>query len=756
MKLRQSQLLNKNWLFARGFVAENAAQVMSSGSAVVLPHTVVEVPYNHFDESLYLDVFCYQRVLETTLWSAQQNGQRALLMFEGVMAVCDVYVNGTLLLTHKGGYTPFEVDITDALRKDGNDLLSIRVDCSERGDTPPFGGQLDYLTYGGIYRDVHLAFVDPVSVAHVKVETADVLSSQVKTRVKVNLRQPEHHREIINVIAELLDPAGNLVSTVERAQHSDEGIALDFPQLAEPRLWRPEAPHLYKVRIRLGTLNGVDVFEQAFGYRTAEFKADGFYLNGELFKIRGINRHQAWPYLGYAVGPRAQRHDADRIKFELGFNLVRTSHYPQSKAFIERCDDIGLLVFEEIPGWQHIGDAQWQAQVMRDVEDMIVRDWNSPSVILWGVRINESPDCDALYKETNRLARALDPTRQTGGVRCIPDSTLLEDVYTMNDFVHSGDNIILHDQQQVTGLNHNVPYLVTEYNGHMFPTKRFDAEERQHEHVLRHLKILDRSYGADDISGCIAWCLFDYNTHKDFGSGDRICYHGITDMFRIEKHAAWVYASQLPPSEKPVLHAVTLWSRGERSISGCVPLIVLTNCDYVEFQYGDQPARRVYPDRDHFPNLPYAPVVLDERSVNPAELGEWGLAWDGIKLVGFVDDVAMTEQVFAANPQPASISVTLDDSVLSAAEKELTRVVIKGLDQMGNPLPYWNPVVSLSVSGPARIVGPQQLPLIGGVAGSFLETTLQPGQVELTVSVPGFDHQTVALTVIEPQEKTSC
>ena len=227
------------------------------------------------------------------------------------------------------------------------------------------------------------------------------------------------------------------------------------------------------------------------------------FRSGKNVKIRGLNRHQSWPYVGYAMPARAQIRDADILKNELNVNTVRTSHYPQSIEFLDRCDEIGLLVFEEIPGWQHIGPAEWKDVAVKNVEEMILRDWNHPSIIIWGVRINESADDDELYARTNAVARALDPHRQTGGVRCIDNSSFLEDVYTMNDFVNSGGDIALRPQEDITGLGKKVPYLVTEYNGHMYPTKKFDCEERQNEHVLRHLRVQNASYRDESISGAI-------------------------------------------------------------------------------------------------------------------------------------------------------------------------------------------------------------------------------------------------------------
>ena len=199
-------------------------------------------------------------------------------------------------------------------------------------------------------------------------------------------------------------------------------------------------------------------------------------VNDKLIKIRGANRHQSYPYVGYAMPKRAQYEDAELIK-ELGFNAVRTSHYPQSPDFLDKCDELGLLVFEEIPGWQNVGDESWQAIAVENVKDMIIRDKNHPSIILWGVRINESGDYHDFYTKTNEIAHELDPYRQTGGVRCFPHSELLEDVYTYNDFVNTGGDTYLRNKCDVTASSK--PYLVTEYGGHMFPTKSFDNETRR-------------------------------------------------------------------------------------------------------------------------------------------------------------------------------------------------------------------------------------------------------------------------------------
>ncbi|MDD6841730.1 MAG: glycoside hydrolase family 2 TIM barrel-domain containing protein, partial [Spirochaetales bacterium] len=166
--------------------------------------------------------------------------------------------------------------------------------------------------------------------------------------------------------------------------------------------WSPSSPKLYTL---LSTLlvkgEVIDENTTEFGFRTVETKGKDLYINGEKVFLKGLNRHQAWPYIGYAAPERMQRMDARILKEELGCDIVRTSHYPQSRHFISECDRLGLLVFTEIPGWQHIGDKEWKEKAIINTKEMVLQYRNHPSVIIWGVRINESQDDDEFYKKTN-------------------------------------------------------------------------------------------------------------------------------------------------------------------------------------------------------------------------------------------------------------------------------------------------------------------------------------------------------------------
>lgn len=740
---------NAGWTFFPAFSAD-LIEKHRTGTPVCLPHNAVDLELNYFDEKAFQKAFTYQKVVA---WQPEFQGKEVSLVFDGAMADAVVWINGSEAGAHKDGYTPFEIRLTDDLVP-GENLITVKIDGTENPEIPPFGGQIDYLTYAGIYRDVWLKVTDAVSIRNIKVETADELSDAKRASVRCTFANPRGLKFSGTVQADLCGIDGRVLQSVQAAIDGSEA-SLHFENLSGLALWELDNPQLYVIKLTANTEHGSDALSTRFGFRTARFTPEGFLLNGRPLKIRGLNRHQSFPYVGYAMGRRAQEKDADLVKKMLKCNLVRTSHYPQSPYFLDRCDEIGLLVFEEIPGWQYIGGEIWQNEAVENVRRMVERDWNHPSIILWGVRINESPDDHEFYVRTNQMAHSLDSTRQTGGVRCIENSEYLEDVYTMNDFINRVDPPVLdgngpralREPRAVTGLDVDVPYMVTEFNGHMYPTKRIDPERRQAEHVTRYLQVLDKSYTNPKISGSIGWCMADYNTHNDFGAGDRICHHGVLDIYREPKFAAYVYASQCEPAEQVILEPVTYWARGEKDRCEVLPLIVLTNCDHVEFQFGDFPAKRVEPDRALYPNLPHAPVIIDGRHVGINELGEWGMRWLDGKITGFVGGKPVAEVRLSGNPLPTTLEVEVDDLELVAHEKDATRVIVRALDQAGRVLPFIDDVVCVEVTGPAKLLGPRLLPFKGGIVGFWIETTGEAGKVSVRVAARRFSEQTLSIDV---------
>jgi len=299
------------------------------------------------------------------------------------------------------------------------------------------------MTYGGIYRDVYIDVKPMTYIRDTFVKPLEVLTAakRVDTSVTIELEEAGafnhkyQHSQVMTYKDAVVYEGDKIELGVE---NTNSYICRDISfSLGEINLWSPEEPELYKVITKLYE-DGIEIdeVEVVTAFRTAEFRTDGFYLNGIKYKIRGLNRHQSFPYVGYAMPDRPQVNDVHILKKELGVNAVRTSHYPQSQGFVDACDKEGLLVFTELRGWQHIGDDEWKDVAITSIREMVLQYRNHPSIILWGVRINESQDDDEFYTKTNKLAHELDPTRQTGGVRCFKKMNLLEDVYTYNVFVY--------------------------------------------------------------------------------------------------------------------------------------------------------------------------------------------------------------------------------------------------------------------------------------------------------------------------------
>lgn len=741
-------LFNYDWLYIPQAADSNTPD--SDFEPVIIPHTNIELPWHNFDDQEYQFISTYRK--RFTLPEAL-DGRRLHLDFEGVMQATTVTINGHSFEEHKGGFVPFSYDITDYIHEEGENQLEVRVDSNERPDIPPHGGQVDYLVFGGIYRDVELRYVEPVHITNVHVKTFDVLTDNPRAEVDVWIKNDTSDL-VLGSISLLLssftgEPKLNVGqnATFEIMPDEIEKITLHindklpiehnrFKRLAIHR-WSMNEPilHSYMVSLQLRDYMEIDIdedvieveleneisddfFEGRFGFREAEFRDDGFYLNGEKVFLRGLNRHQMYPFVGMAVSERLQARDADIIK-EMGCNIVRTSHYPQSKYFLDRCDEIGLLVFEEIPGWQHIGDEDWQDISLRDVRAMIERDWNHPSIVVWGVRINESFDNTEFYTKTNALARELDPTRQTTGVRFFPTSEFLEDVYGYNDFT----NGVLEPMES--------PWLITEYNGHMFPTKTFDHEERQHEHMIRHARIQSMAMSTGGVSGAIGWCAFDYNTHLDFGSGDRVCYHGVMDMWRQPKWAAFVYRSQKSPDEEIVMEIASFWTMGDRSEGGNDPMYVLTNLDAVEVFVGDEAIGRFEPASDEFPTLPHPPIKV-------TGFGQlWGGRFKELRVVGYLGDEQVIEKKIEADSIPRKLEFFAEDSELRADGMDMTRLVFKIVDKYGNRLPYAiQPVHFELLEGDAQLIGENPFALVGGQAALLLRAGRTKGTVRVKAWTP--------------------
>ena len=755
--------LNRNWRYRAAKIkgAESPAFDDAAFERVVIPHTNVSLPWHNFDDKTYEFISTYRRKFK---FPVNAKGKRVFVDFEGAMTASTVWINGVPLGEYKGGFTPFSFELTRHLKQDAENVLVVQLDSTERADIPPFGNEIDYLTFGGIYREVSLRIVSHTYLDNIFARAKDVLSATPTLEVDCFLAKEEGAQAesgSLSLQVELLDgqrvvakgeapvtidlapdPSASMDPETSAPTYASTQTSVDparhtvlLKNLGKVQLWDLEKPHLYTVRVRL--LRGGQIIDQdvrKIGFREAMFTDHGFSLNGKIIKLRGLDRHQTFPFVGQAMPARVQRKDADILRKGLHCNIVRTSHYPQSRHFLDRCDEIGLLVLEEIPGWQHIGPEPWKQTSIDNVGRMIRRDWNHPSVILWGVRINESKDDHDFYLRTNKFAHALDATRQTGGIRYFQSSDFLEDVFTMNDF-----------DFPLKKPNHPL-YLNTEFVGHTFPTKTTDDDERQREHTLRHARIHNQLASDPQYAGGIGWCAFDYNTHANFGAGDRICYHGVTDIFRENKPAAGFYKSQCDPAEEIVLEPAFHWARGDESV-GFTKAVVCSNCDHLKFFVRSQGAAKndwqmvaeLDPERVEFDHLTYAPFVLE---LSKIDLQKLKFPWGDLRIDGFLKGKQVISKSLSGEGVDRKFMLLPDDNSLHADGADTTRVVFRVTDEFGAIRTYADDPIVFTLEGPAELIGDNPFSLVGGTGAVWIRAKEQPGVVRLTAKHPRLGTQT--------------
>ena len=768
------QTLCNHWEFIPTFT-EDFLLGQGVGQSVRLPHTVQELPLHYPDHHSYEMLCTYRRKLEIP---ATLHGMRLFLQFDGAAHIATVYINGKEVAQHHTGYTGFRVEITDSVNYGEDNWIGVRLDTSENPTTPPFGGVIDYLTYGGLYREVWLDVrqQDMLTDLYITTPTADTAELLVSADCATDC----------TATAQILTEDGILC--LQQEVTPGKAAQLHVPGA---KAWSCDTPNRYLCRVILQRGDTVlDTQEVLFGFRTIQFTADGFYLNGKKTFLRGLDRHQCFPYIGYAAPESLQREDARILKEELACRIVRTSHYPQSHHFIDECDRLGLLVFMEIPGWQHIGDAAWQDQAVENVREMVLQYRNHPSIIIWGVRINESQDNDPFYLRTNALSHELDPSRPTSGVRFFTTSHLLEDVYALNDFSHNGPNPGCRAKKEST-TDVTKALLITEHNGHMFPTKPFDTWARRQEHGLRHARVLNDAYATGEHAGCIGWCMFDYVTHKECGSGDRVCYHGVLDTFRNPKTAASLYLSQ--QDDTPVLTVGSNMCLGDYSAGAIGDVYAFTNADSVRLYKNDILLGEM--SEKAFPALPHSPIMLDpmgdqlvkaegytgeaEKLVHeilsatkaygldylPREYDEklqackekYGVDWDEIsrlygKYIGGWGDKSMrwraegvkdgkvVSTVHLTPNTKLHLEVKVSKTVLQeTATYDMAAIRIRLLDEDNNPAVYAQLPVIFYLDGEAELVGPGVVTAEGGMCGTYIRTVGTSGTAKLTINTAQTD-----------------
>src|SRR6185437_4766746 len=433
---------------------------------VSLPHSVAKLSWQDWNAESWEDIWLYRKTFRPL---PDSEGLRTFLKFEGAMVTADVSVNGTALPQHKGGYLPFSHEITSVLK--GQNVVEVRLD-SRFQNVPPEGNpkgrhSVDYYLPGGMIRGTSLYAVPQTCLSDVFAKPVDVLQPTRRVDLTCTLDSASGLSQRATLEAAVFDGERVVAKARKDLAAVKAGateVTFSITGLHNIKLWDNDNPHLYNVVVTLHVAGKpVHDYRTRIGFREAKFTVDGFFLNGKKMQFFGLNRHELYPYTGYAMPDRVMRRDAEIIRREFNCDTVRCSHYPQHEAFLDACDELGLMVWEETPGWGYVGaDKEFEDQVLQNVKDMVRRDRNHASIIIWGVRVNESRN-NPLYIRTTAAAKALDDSRpDSGSMTYFGDwkTTWHEDVYSFDDYHLSPDKTV-----QITPPLEGIPYMLSETVG---------------------------------------------------------------------------------------------------------------------------------------------------------------------------------------------------------------------------------------------------------------------------------------------------
>jgi beta-galactosidase len=732
--------LDQNWLFGGKYNPDAAEPTFCDKdfSSITLPHCVAELSWQNWDPTAWQDVWIYRRHFNLP---KESKARRVFIDFEGVMVGTTPIINGHSLPQHLGGYLPCRYEITDWV-KDSNNVLSVIVD-SRWSNVPPQGAEvgakrIDYLEPGGIFRPVHLQVVPQVFIDDVFAKPVQVLDSSRRVEVACSIDSAGSVSKPVEIQVELLDGAKVVSRSQKRVQIEKSGkseVLLTLTNLGNVKLWDVEEPNLYGVVATL-IVDGEPVhdYHTRIGLREARFEVNGFFLNGKRLQLFGLNRHELYPYVGYAMPQRVMRRDAEILRHEFNCNVVRCAHYPQSVAFLDACDELGLLVWEEVPGWGYIGDDPWKELLVRDVKDMIIRDRNHPSIVIWGVRVNESQNDPGLYKRTRALAKSLDDSRPTSGSMTSGSIKTWkekwdQDVFAYDDY-HSDPNGGVGIQGPLPGIPYMLAEAVGQFNydrGKGFDNKyrrAGDVALQQNQalwHAEAHSKAADKSL----ICGVIAWCAFDYGSLINSYNGVKC--PGVADIFRIPKLGASFYQAQGDPKAGPVIMPNFYWDFGAQTPNGPGKnAAIFSNCDRLELFINGKKHATLHPHSKNNPHLKHPPFFAD--------LELKGAGNPELRIDGYVGNKLALSKSYSFDTSEDLLYLKADDTELIGDGSDATRLEFRVADKFDEARLFGGGEVVFRIEGPGVIVGdnPFVLEPSGGVGAVWIKT-LPDSSGEITV-----------------------
>lgn len=669
--------LQRGWRFVRGdpgFAATAFDFDDAAWTSVNLPHTArleALVTGARGSATWQWQGLCwYRRVLEVDESAA---GARIWLRFGAAMNVAEVYLDGRRLGAHLGGYTPFAFDITNFITPGRPAMLAVRLDNRDNAVTGPKPlHDLDFNMYGGLYRMVELVVKDALQITDailadrpasggILVRTLEASPASATVSVQVHVRNASDHDRRFTLLHTLSGPDGRVAATVtttptQLAPGADADITATL-QVRSPALWHPRSPSLYTLETALIEAERVLETERTrVGIRRFAVSAEGLRINGERMFLRGTNRHQDYPFLGYAISDDAQFRDAKLIK-EAGFDYIRLSHYLHAPAFMDACDELGLVVMNCIPGWQYFNrrDGAFTELQYENIRRMMRRDRNHACVLLWETSLNETSMPPEFVERSHAIGHEELPGDQT---------------FTCG---WSGGYDVFIQARQHGGCTQEKdrPCVVSEYGdweyyaqnaglnqaawANLAPDEQNSRQLRWHGERRLLQQCTNFQEAANDNRKTIAfgdglWVMFDYNR----GYAPDIESSGCADLFRLPKFSYHFFRSQRDPRER-YAHAATgpmVFIASHWTSASPLPLRVFSNTDEVELRVNGRLLAKQRPDADRLStNLAHAPFTFAVAQFEPGTL----------EAIGYLDGQVVARHVVRTPEGASQLRLSLAD-----------------------------------------------------------------------------------------------
>ncbi|MCD7924479.1 MAG: glycoside hydrolase family 2 protein [Bacteroides sp.] len=707
--------------------------------------------------------------------SQELKGKKLFLHFEAIMGKSKIWINGTQVGEHFGGYLPVVIDITPYVDFEKDNVIAVWADNSNDPNYPPGKAQevLDFTYFGGIYRDcwliahndVHITdpnYENKVADGGLFVSYNNVSEQKADINLKLQIRNEAAKGFVGNIVYELYDKAGNKVNgRTHKISISKNKAASynDLITLSQPHLWSPDSPYLYQLHVYVKNKNGetVDGYRQRIGIRSIEFKGEnGFWLNGRPYKspLIGANRHQDFAVIGNALPNSLHWRDAKKLR-DAGLKVIRNAHCPQDPAFMDACDELGLFVIVNTPGWQFWNDAPIFAErVYQDIRNLVRRDRNHASVWMWEPILNETwypadfaknavdvvnqeypyPYC---YNSCDSEAKGKEyfPIRFThplngGGGAYSTNNMDAKISYFTREWGDNVDDWNSHNSpSRASRAWGEIPMLV-QANHYANPPYKYTSYESLYQTSRQH------------VGGCL-WHSFDHQRgyHPD------PFYGGLMDVFRQPKYSYYMFQAQRSPEKSDLISETgpMVYIAHEMTPFSPKDVTIFSNCDEVRLTVFKGGKQYTYHKEKRKNGMP-SPVIVfkdaydfmqDKALSRQRKQDEVYMLAEGI-MNGKV--VATHKVAPARRPEKLLLWVDNEKTDLEANGSDIVAVVAAIADNNGNIKHLNNYFIQFEIEGEGRLIGDEKImanpaPVRWGTAPILVQSTLIPGKIKIRAHV---------------------